>query len=140
MPSIRKREANRNNAKRSTGPRTEQGKLSAKRNALRHGLAARPALSPQIERLAQAICGMDASRLQYEDALNIAESHFVVQAVRIARIAAIKRVKTVTATPKQQVADSCAPPPEGGSQTSPEVEDDPSALKHALPELSRYDR
>ena len=145
MPSIRKREANRNNAKRSTGPRTEQGKLSAKRNALRHGLAARPALSPQIERLAQAICGMGASRLQYEDALNIAESHFVVQSVRIARIAAIKRVKTVTPTPKQQVADSCAPP-EGGSQTaseqqsSPEVEDDLSALEHALPELSRYDR
>jgi hypothetical protein len=147
MPSIRKREANRNNAKRSTGPRTEQGKLSARRNALRHGLAAQPAtLSPQIERLAQAICGMGASRLQYEDALNIAESHFVVQSVRIARIAAIKRVKTITPTPKQQVADSCAPPPEGGSQTaseqqsSPEIEDDLSALEHALPELSRYDR
>jgi hypothetical protein len=142
MPSIRKREANRNNAKRSTGPRTAQGKLSAKRNALRHGLAAQPALSPQIERMARAICGMGASRLQYEDALNIAESQFLVQAVRIARIAAIKRARTVTPTPKQQ---ACELPPEGGSQTaseesSPEIDDDVTAFEHALAKMTRYDR
>jgi hypothetical protein len=146
MPSIRKREANRNNAKRSTGPRSVQGKLIAKRNALRHGLAAQPAISLQSERMARAICGMGASRLQYEDALNIAESHFLVQAVRIARIAAIKRVTTVTRTLKQHVADSFELPPERAAQTtseeqsSPEIEDDLNAFEQALAEMNRYDR
>lgn len=39
MASIRQIEANRSNAKRSTGPKTECGKLKSSRNALRHGLA-----------------------------------------------------------------------------------------------------
>jgi len=41
MTSQRKIDANKRNAKRSTGPRTEIGKLRASRNAVRHGLAAK---------------------------------------------------------------------------------------------------
>jgi hypothetical protein len=40
MTSLRQLEANRENAQRSTGPRTDQGKRVSRRNALRHGLAA----------------------------------------------------------------------------------------------------
>jgi hypothetical protein len=40
MTSLRKLEANRRNAFRSTGPRTEEGKRISRRNALRHGLTA----------------------------------------------------------------------------------------------------
>jgi hypothetical protein len=40
MTSIRQIEANRRNANRSTGPRTEEGKRRSRRNALRHGLTA----------------------------------------------------------------------------------------------------
>jgi hypothetical protein len=40
MTSFRQIEANRRNALRSTGPRTEEGKRQARRNALRHGLTA----------------------------------------------------------------------------------------------------
>ena len=40
MTSYRQIEANRRNALRSTGPRTEAGKLQSRRNAVRHGLAA----------------------------------------------------------------------------------------------------
>jgi hypothetical protein len=40
MTSIRQIEANRKNANRSTGPRTEEGKRQSRRNALRHGLTA----------------------------------------------------------------------------------------------------
>jgi hypothetical protein len=40
MTSLRQFEANRKNALRSTGPRTEEGKSVSRRNAVRHGLAA----------------------------------------------------------------------------------------------------
>src|ERR1700676_2414808 len=33
-----KLQANRNNAKRSTGPRSERGKAASRRNALKHGI------------------------------------------------------------------------------------------------------
>jgi hypothetical protein len=36
--SARKLEANRNNAKRSTGPRSERGKAASRRNAFKHGI------------------------------------------------------------------------------------------------------
>jgi hypothetical protein len=40
MTSFRQIEANRRNALRSTGPKTEDGKQQSRRNALRHGLTA----------------------------------------------------------------------------------------------------
>jgi hypothetical protein len=40
MTSFRRIEANRRNALRSTGPKTEDGKRQSRRNALRHGLSA----------------------------------------------------------------------------------------------------
>jgi hypothetical protein len=40
MTSFRQLEANRRNAIRSTGPRTEEGKRVTRRNAVRHGLCA----------------------------------------------------------------------------------------------------
>ena len=40
MSSFRQIEANRGNALRSTGPKTEAGKRRSRRNAVRHGLTA----------------------------------------------------------------------------------------------------
>src|SRR4051812_40387052 len=40
MTSFKQIQANRRNARRSTGPTTEQGKLRSRRNAVRHGLTA----------------------------------------------------------------------------------------------------
>src|SRR6266481_4116080 len=40
MTSFRQFEANRRNAERSTGPKSEEGKRRSRRNALRHGLCA----------------------------------------------------------------------------------------------------
>ena len=40
MSSYRQIEANRGNARKSTGPRTQAGKMMSRRNAVRHGLTA----------------------------------------------------------------------------------------------------
>jgi hypothetical protein len=47
MTSLRQIEANRhNNALKSTGPKTEQGKRRSRKNALRHGLTAETVIEP----------------------------------------------------------------------------------------------
>ncbi len=46
MTSLRQLEANRRNARKSTGPRTENGKHASRRNALRHGFTAETVLEP----------------------------------------------------------------------------------------------
>jgi hypothetical protein len=60
-PSPRKREANRQNAKLSSGPKTLSGKARSSRNARKHGLAALhsrpPALLEQCYELAARIAG-----------------------------------------------------------------------------------
>ena len=48
MTSFRRIEANRRNALRSTGPRTEEGKRSSRANAYRHGLTAETVV-PDVE-------------------------------------------------------------------------------------------
>ena len=62
MTASRKSKSNRRNARRSTGPRTSDGKRAASRNALRHGLAV-PGVhqSDKVKELAEAIAGGDAS-------------------------------------------------------------------------------
>ena len=46
MPTKEQINANRNNARKSTGPRTEEGKSRASKNALKHGLLARDTVLP----------------------------------------------------------------------------------------------
>ena len=55
--------ANRRNARRSTGPRTSEGKSRVAKNAVQHGLAipvtTDPTLADASERLARVIAGHD---------------------------------------------------------------------------------
>jgi hypothetical protein len=94
MVSTEKITANRNNAKKSTGPRTKAGKLRTSRNALRHGLAAilpqQPLVSAEIERMAKLICP-DSNSPAFEQALIIAECEVVLRQARAARVALIER-------------------------------------------------
>jgi len=46
MTSNRKAEANRRNARKSTGPKTPEGKAAVRLNALKHGLLSREVLLP----------------------------------------------------------------------------------------------
>jgi hypothetical protein len=79
-----------------------QGKASIRRNALRHGLAAvvlrAPAISAEVDRLATAICGADADPTQREQALNIAESEFMLVRVRAARTNVIEQMSLAPPT------------------------------------------
>jgi hypothetical protein len=92
--------ANRINGQKSSGPRTARGKAKASRNALRHGLEAVPddATLQRIGRIVDAICGSHASALERELAAVIAESQVLIARVRGARIDAIERMRTASAT------------------------------------------
>ena len=49
MPSDRQIAANRNNAKKSTGPRSDAGRAASRRNAKRHGLGSGPIKFLRVE-------------------------------------------------------------------------------------------
>lgn len=87
-------------ARRSTGPRTQAGKVRASYNALRHGLAAthrrqRPP-AEAVGRLAIAICGGKDDAELLAAARAIAENEFVRSAIRQQKIIVIERLKEAT--------------------------------------------
>jgi hypothetical protein len=85
----RKIEANRKNARASTGPKTREGRAHVARNALRHGLSiplcSDPASSEQVEALARQIVGPDAPAEIQERARDVAEAQIDLRRVRCAR-------------------------------------------------------
>ena len=89
MTSIAKIEANRANARKSTGPRTAAGKARVSRNARRHGLS-RPllcegAFAPQVEALAREIAGQGAAGERLALACNVAAAQLDLARIRIAK-------------------------------------------------------
>lgn len=84
-----RRNANRINARASTGPRTAAGKAKAARNAQQHGLSlptlADPIWSEEIKSLALKICGDKLNPNRRERATRVAAAHIDVLRVRQAR-------------------------------------------------------
>lgn len=81
--------ANRANAKRSSGPKSAEGKSRVAQNARRHGLAIPveldPAFAPEIERLTLEIAGDDADNSRLQLARRIAEAQIDLVRIRKAR-------------------------------------------------------
>ena len=82
--------ANRANAARSTGPRTEAGKAATRLNALRHGLAAashyEPGADQEIEALAHAIVGAERGSELLALARRVADAELGLRRVRSAQM------------------------------------------------------
>ena len=96
--------ANRQNGRRSRGPRTVAGKARTRQNALRHGLSVlnrhNPTYFPEIERIASAYCEDDApDPLLFEQALIIAENDMILMCVNAECLAAIERMRDPHAIP-----------------------------------------
>jgi hypothetical protein len=95
MTTPRQVEANRTNARKSTGPRTNQGKTRAARGARRHGLSipvlADPELSKQVEDLARRIVGESCDARRLERARRVAEAQVDLDRARRARHALLSR-------------------------------------------------
>jgi len=89
MISLRKLQANRANARASTGPRSEAGKLRSARNARRHGLSvpvwSDPELSADAKTLTLEIAGLNVAPELRRLARVIAESQIDLKRVRQAR-------------------------------------------------------
>jgi hypothetical protein len=89
MTTSRQQTANRNNARSSTGPKTAAGRVRAKLNARRHGLAARNRLAGargnEAQALTHQIAASNPSSAVLTAAGRIAEAQIDVVQVRAAR-------------------------------------------------------
>ncbi|MCP3409923.1 hypothetical protein [Bradyrhizobium sp. CCGB01] len=86
MASIRQIEANRSNARRSTGPKTAGGKARSSQNALRHGLA-RSAITDaaEAENFAVAIASGLGHQVTPASAMALARSKLALLRLRSLR-------------------------------------------------------
>ena len=117
MTSERRRAANRKNARKSTGPKSAQGKAKVSGNARRHGFSARgPAdehAPENLRRIADGICGEDADPIACDLAMTIADAQVSITRVRAARITVIKEARSRYADASAESAsnlDGEAPP------------------------------
>lgn len=89
--------ANRLNAKRSTGPKTNEGKARASKNAFKHGLSIPvgdfPDYSADIQAVLEQLIEDDASDEAKTAATEIAEAQIDINRVRHARVALYEEPK-----------------------------------------------
>ncbi len=128
MTSAKKIEANRRNALRSTGPRTEVGKARSRRNAFKHGLeipvSRNNSFAEQIEALAAELTSLSAKP---REIVRLAAEW----QVEVARVQAT-RVDIINRKLEQQAAT--------GDEAVSEEARVASAVAAALPDLLALDR
>ena len=94
MASKKQVAANRQNASRSTGPRTARGKARASANALRHGLARGPwpaNAEVEVDRLANVFAGKNATENHLACATIAAQSTLRILHIRQLRALTVDR-------------------------------------------------
>lgn len=137
--SHRKREANRKNAQRSTGPRTAEGKAVSALNATHHGLLV---VSPVVEALEraeewEALRGGLVAALRPADALeDLLASRVALAAWRLGRVARYEREAVALL---QEEALDCTAADEAGPVERAEGTADHYAVYAALPGMADAD-
>jgi hypothetical protein len=161
MATERQIAANRQNARKSTGPRSRAGRKRTSRNSYRHGLssgvAAAAECAKHVEALAQKIAGRGADAVTLEIARSIARAELDLVQIRRAKVALIARMSEFGELEAPNPLRTCrnvmrflttidrglplslsvpVPP----SMPSSEPERSAEAVRRALPELLKLDR
>ncbi len=98
MASERQIEANRRNARKSTGPRSGAGKKRASRNAYTHGLnlsQSNAAFAKQVDELARKIAGPTRDAVTLEHARSAAEAELELARIRRVKLALFERASAL---------------------------------------------
>jgi len=162
MASERQIAANRRNARKSTGPRSAEGRKRASRNAYRHGLtlsiASTAAFAKQLDKLVREIAGDSKDAIMLERAREIAQAELDLARVRRAKVALIERASAFGELDPAQAFSTVTeikrffnaldrgrlivPKPTDPSATMPSQEPDRTAeaVRRVLPELRKLDR
>jgi hypothetical protein len=156
MTSERRLRANRNNAKRSTGPKTAAGKARSARNARRHGLSVPISSDQQLAAaandLARRIAGDQSSPHLAKSSRAIAEAELDVLRAQRFRLDLLRRAFPGRApaslpTPPERAQDPIRPdegvilPPNGQSSASlPPAENAALAFVDLAKQLELADR
>ena len=165
MATQRQIAANRRNARKSTGPRSNAAKKRSSRNAYRHGLTSSlpssAAIAEWLDKFAHKIAGDSKNAIVLEQARAAAQAEFDLARIRHVKVALIQRVSALQRT--RRPAGFClvrsaeirylrfillgrAPPilpePVDPLATMPtqEPERTAEAVRRALPELRKLDR
>jgi hypothetical protein len=89
MASEKQIAANRANAKRSTGPKTQAGKMASSRNAFRHGFSGPlrfdPGISAKVDAIAHALAGEGAKEDTLTTAADFARAQLELGRIRAKR-------------------------------------------------------
>jgi hypothetical protein len=142
MTSAKKAQTNRQNALKSTGPKTPEGKASVRHNALKHGLLAQEVLLPEEDE--EALRELDErlrAELRPEGEM---EDLLVEQIVATQwRLRRMRRVETgvfdwESSSAVSSAADSFRPLPEGTSMLGLSFIRDANG-SNAFSKLSRYE-
>ena len=146
MATQKQIEANRRNARKSTGPRSASGKKRTSRNAFSHGLS-RPMFGAAFTRAVEALTSPildDLGKANDQHALasarQIAEAGFKDARVQRIKVALIERahnvvgLTTLMSTRPKGAIDTLPPMPEDEPQRTAE------AVRRVLPELVRLNR
>jgi hypothetical protein len=131
MTTDRKRQANQQNAQRSTGPKTSAGKARSKRNAWKHGLAVPVHVQPHFDDL---IRDLATSLAQDAAPTNLRQEE--IQAVAVAMLEVL-RARSVQGLLLDELAQHCSGQSVTGSSPS---KNGLSGLMQHLLRADRYER
>src|SRR5256885_2430441 len=105
MTSFKQIEANRRNARRSTGPITEEGKLRSRRNAVRHGLTAETVIGALED--AEDYKAFEAAVIADHDAQSVVERELVLRLASL--LWRIRRATTIETRSEEHTSELQSP-------------------------------